>query len=962
MTEPSTPIPPLVRILLAEKDPSTARRIARHLEASGDAYEISRATTLQGATESLELHLPDLCLLDLALLDSGGDETARRFRAAARRVPVVVLSESEDERAKTAALRKGVNGWLVKDELTPRLLARTIHDVLELQQTYGERRKAQEMWSKLFMASPIALAVSEARTSRMIEVNDAFEEMFGQEREEILGRSALELGYWESPERRQELIARVESADGFQGEEAWFRDARGRRGRMFLGCRRLGLSGQDHLLWTIQDITARREGERWRHLLESSVEAAAHGIVITDRQGDIVWTNPAFTEMTGYSKDEVLGRNPRVLKSGEQDEAFYDDLWSTILEGKTWHGEIVNRRKDGSRYTERQSVVPVRHGGGEISHFIAIKEDISGQKARREQLEETVRHLNGLLDTAAGLIFRVRLPDMELTYVTPNVGEVTGFPVERWTEEPAFWKTRIPEEDLQRIFGTIQGAIEARESRAEEEYRLRHADGSLRWYRSVARFELDEAGQPTAFVGTSIDVTERRELEERLRHLALHDPLTDLANRTLLADRLDQAMARVERHSEGLALLMLDLRRFKQVNTTLGHTAGDRVLVEVARRLESAVRGEDTVVRMGGDEFLLVLTGLRDRQGLTATLDRLVSQLGRPIRVMGRDVTVDVAIGGLIVGLPGDPDAMHAGRGEDLIRYADRALQNAATRSGTSFQLYRPAVYGRDSADPLAREQDLRRGLEAGEFEPFFQHIMSLESGKVWGVEALARWRHPVRGLLGPGEFIGLAEETGLIDELGRHIMLRSCRQLGSWVRGAGLRLMVNVSARQFDHEGFIGWVEEGLESAFLAPERLQLEVTESAIMRAGHQIDDLRALGVGVVVDDFGTGYSSLLYLRDLPVQGFKIDMSFIQGLSRGRANRAIVEMTLTLGRALDLLVIAEGIETEPHLLMLRQMGCLLGQGYIFSRPVTGEQLAGTLDAKGRIRSVRTPGGHSAV
>ena len=939
-----------VRVLLVENDPSAARRIEAHLKASGVSCELSRAASLRAAGESFGKGIPDLCLLDLDLPDSSGLATVTRFRAIAGRVPLVVLGGSGDAEAEVAVIRRGANDFLAKDELEPRSLARTIRLVLEREGTYGEWRTAEEKWSKLFMASPVALAVSEARTSRLIEVNDAFVAMFGQERPEILGVSALDLGYWESPERRQQLIAKVEAEGPFQDEEAWFRDARGNRGRMLLGCRRLELSGEDHLLWTIQDFTARLEEQRWRYLLESSVEAAAHGVVITDRQGDIVWTNRAFTEMTGYGKEEVVGRNPRLLKSGEQEERFYEDLWSTVLRGETWRGEIVNRRKDGSLYTERQSIVPVRHGGDEITHFIAVKEDISEQKLRQESLEETANRLSVLLETAAGIIFRIRLSDLGITYVTPNVEEVTGYSAEHWMQEPTFWMQLVPAEDRERLVARIERAVESGETQVGEEYRLSHADGSQRWYRAVVRFEFDDSGQPTAFVGTSIDVTEQHELEEKLRYLALHDPLTDLANRTLLADRLDQAVARVERHSEGMALMMLDLRRFKQINATLGHAAGDRVLIEVARRLESSVRGEDTVVRLGGDEFLLLLTGLTDRQGLMAARDRMLAGLGRSVRVMDRDLTLDVAIGAVIVGFSDDPDAVDVEHGEDLLRYADRALQKAAASPGTSFQLYRPDVYRQDVSDPLAREQDLRRGLEAGEFEPFYQPILSLESGQVWGVEALARWCHPERGLVVPREFIELAEETGLIDELGRQIIIRSCQQLGVLSRAEGVRLMVNVSARQFDDEGFIGLVEEGLNGASLSPERLLIEVTESEIMGASQSISDLRRLGVGVVIDDFGTGYSSFLYLRDLPIQGLKIDMSFVQGLSQGRGNRAIVETTLTLGRAMELLVIAEGIETEAHLRLLRKMGCGLGQGYLFSRPVSGEELARTLDASGRI------------
>ncbi len=1189
-----------LRLLLVEDNPGDARLVEAHLvEADLDA-DLRHCTDLGEARSALAGARPDLCFLDLDLPGISGLETVARFRELAGDLPLVVLTGQSDPEVGAGTIRAGADDFLVKDELTAPLLARTVRHVLERDRSLRQRRAMEERWAKLFAASPVANVLSEAATGRMIEVNDAFVEMFGHEREEVLGESSLELGYWEDPQRRRELTEEVLAEGYIEGEEAWFRDADGRRGRMLLACRRLELSGEDHLLWTVQDVTDRvrreralgervkeqaclydvsrilrdearplevrlqgvvdripegwqypevtvarlhvdgetylagefhragprldttvqvegeavgelsvgyreepppeeggpflaeerelleeiagqlsmelsrqktrremthvvetmgeavtivapdgtitfansaarrlfggeseeyvgremaefadrvetlegtpfppgerpfqrvmRTGEpvrglehvleppggervvvsvnaapirggtggvtgvvltvrdvtdrhradRWRNLLESAVESAAHGVLITDRDGTIVWANPEVAEMTGYGREELIGENPRILRSGRQDDAFYRELWTTILGGETWRGEIVNRRKDGTLYTERQSVVPVRHRGDEISHFVAIKEDISEERARQERLEETTERLHGLLEASAGIIFRARLPDLGFTHVTPNVGDLTGHSAGRWTEDPDFWKGLVPEGDRDRTLHGIREALESGEDELEQEFRLRHANGDLRWFRAILRFEADASGEPAAVVGTAVDVTQRRELEDQLRYQALHDPLTDLANRSLLSDRLGQALARARRHEEGIAVVMLDLNRFKQINESLGHTAGDRVLVEVARRLENAVRAEDTVARWGGDEFLLLLTGLEARGDLERIRDRLLDQLRQTVPVMGRELNLHVSLGAVLVGLPDDPHSVPAAHPDDLVRYADLALRRVKEDREGPFRLYRPDADGSVSSDPLAREQDLRRGLEKGEFEPFYQPVVDLASGRIWGLEPLARWRHPERGVLSPGEFIGLAEETGYIGELGRQIMIRSFGDLAGWCGRGELRLSLNVSGRQFDDAGLVSTVAAALEEASLPPELVQVEVTETSIMRATQRITDLRDLGVGVVIDDFGTGYSSLLYLRDLPVDGLKIDMSFVQGLGKGKGNSAIVETVLTLGRTMDLQVIAEGIETEDQRRRLRGMGCRLGQGYLFARPMSSPEMERFLDEHG--------------
>jgi diguanylate cyclase (GGDEF)-like protein/PAS domain S-box-containing protein len=530
-------------------------------------------------------------------------------------------------------------------------------------------------------------------------------------------------------------------------------------------------------------------------------------------------------------------------------------------------------------------------------------------------------------------------------YFSARWRSMLGYAGDEIGDRPTEWLARVHPADVERLRTEIAAHLEGRSAHFESEHRLQHKDGTYRWVVSRGLAVLDTEGTAYRMAGSLTDVSERKMVEERLVHDALHDSLTGLPNRSLFIDRLERLIQRTQRHPDLVfAVLWLDIDRFKVINDSLGHLHGDRLLVAIARRLETYLRSEDTLARLGGDEFGALVDEIQGLGDAIRIAERIQQALAPAFELDGHEVFVTTSIG-IVVGGPGYQ------RAEDLLRDADMAMYRAKGLGKSRHAVFDETMHARAVAR-LQLETDLRHAVQAQAFRVHYQPIVKLDTGKLIGFEALVRWEHPERGHLSPGEFIPVAEDTGLIVPMGRSVLEQACRQLRAWqdeFDDLDLSMSVNLSSRELTQPDLVKEVRKILLRTGLAGSNLRLEITESMLMEnldvACTVLTELRAMDICVSVDDFGTGYSSLSYLQRLPIDVLKIDRSFVAGLDVDEEHLAIVRAIVTLSRSLGMEVVAEGIETTEQCEYLKILECQYGQGYLFSRPLERE-LASTLIA----------------
>jgi diguanylate cyclase (GGDEF)-like protein/PAS domain S-box-containing protein len=677
------------------------------------------------------------------------------------------------------------------------------------------QRKHNEMRIEALLAEQSAIldnvmfGVMFVRNRRIVSVNRRCEELFGYEPGAMTGSSTAivfptAFDFEAAGARQYSTLA----AGEYFSEERHYRRKDGTLfWCMVSGCAIDQSRANEGSIWVYADITARKEAEEKLRLSATVLEHIADGVMVIDAGGAIVAVNPAFTQITGYTEAEALGRDRTLTRSGRHDTAFYQALWDDLQSTGFWRGEIWNLRKNGEVYLEWLTVSAVRDNKGAISHY----------------------------------------------------------------------------------------------------------------------------------VGVFSDITLVKESQEKLDHLAHHDALTQLPNRLLFHDRLHHALQRAARENEQLALLFIDLDRFKNVNDTLGHHIGDELLQQVATALQDKLREGDTLARLGGDEFIVLLENVDGQYGASLVAEKLVGMFEQPFMVAGHELFVTCSVGISLY----PTDAMDLNM---LIRNADVAMYQAKARGRNGYRFYAPSMTG-EGVERLRLETYLRRSLEKEEMFLNYQPQVEIDTGRLIGVEALVRWNHPDLGLVPPSRFISLAEDTGYINQLGKWVLIQACHQMVRW-QEAGLhvpKMAVNLSARQFERGSIATMVGDVLRETGLEPHRLQLEVTESVIMNTGDAlvfINDLHSIGVGLAIDDFGTGYSSLAYLKQMPVQTLKIDRSFIKDISTDVNDEAIAIAIIQLGKSMNLSVIAEGVETGEQAAFLLRHGCNLAQGYFYSRPAAPDDL----------------------
>ncbi|OWW18975.1 hypothetical protein AYR66_05220 [Noviherbaspirillum denitrificans] len=563
-------------------------------------------------------------------------------------------------------------------------------------------------------------------------------------------------------------------------------------------------------------------------------------------------------------------------------------------------------------------------------------------RAAREQAEHALRateeKLSSILDSIDNVVWSCTRN--EFIYLNSMVEKIYGRPVEHFYRDRQLWFRMIHSDDREAIMEAHSrlGNLTS----FTHEYRIVRPDGTIRWIEERARAILNNVGQLQRIDGIAIDISERKAYEARIEYLAGHDALTSLANRNLLGDRIAQAMAHARRNGLLLALLFLDLDRFKGVNDSFGHELGDSLLLEVSHRLRMVVREGDTVARQGGDEFIILLTDIQRPQDVAAVTNKIFDAFQAPFIVRGHELFVTTSIGATI--FPDDGEDM-----QSLLRNADIAMYRAKEERGNAFQFYSREMSVR-AVERAELESALRRALDRNEFELFYQPKVEASTGRIIGAEALIRWNHPEKGLVSPTRFIPMAEEIGLIVPIGDWVLHTACAQNKAW-QDAGLppiSISVNLSARQFQQENLVQSVADALHDMGLEARHLELELTESIVMNSAElfitKLKELEDLGVQLSIDDFGTGYSSLSYLKRFPLHHLKIDQSFVRDIATDADDAAITSTVISLGHSLNLKVIAEGVETEEQVAFLRDHHCDEMQGYYFSKPLPAGEFASLL------------------
>jgi len=652
------------------------------------------------------------------------------------------------------------------------------------------------------------------------------------------------------------------------------------------------------------------ESERRHRLL---FERNLAGVYRNTVDGRILECNEAMAQMLGYdSREEFLQLNARdVYFSSEEREEF---IARVRREGGIRGTEVCLRRKNGAPVWVLESV----HMLGEVIEGTIV--DITDRKLAETALRDSEARYRLMAENSTDLIARTT-PDGIFLYASDALRSLLGF-------EPAeivgtSIRTYVHPEDrpvLRTIVPDTKGHTFS--------YRARRKDGTFVWFESTSRAIPGADGNVSEIISVSRDISERRRAEEQIEYQAYHDALTGLPNRLLFRDRLTIALAHAKRQQSPLVVMFLDLDRFKFVNDTLGHSLGDDMLRVIAERIRSVLREGDTIARMGGDEFTVLLSDLNQADDAAKIARKLLEAVAVPVRVEGHELYVTTSIG--IALHPGDGDTA-----ELLLKNADSAMYRAKELGRNGYQLCTPAMNVR-AAERLSIENALRRAIERQELVLHYQPLVDLETRRVAGMEALLRWNRPGHGIVPPLTFIGIAEETRMIVPIGEWVLREACRQARQW---KSLRIAVNLSPRQFQQADLCEVVARALEESGLDPHALELEVTESTAMlntaRTIATLTELRELGVRIAIDDFGTGHSALSYLRRFPIDRVKIDREFVQEIDKSRSNRAIISAIVSMAHGLDLSVTAEGVETEAQVDFLREQKCEEVQGFLFGHPL---------------------------
>lgn len=810
-----------------------------------------------------------------------------------------------------------------------RIVANTLAGAMSRARSEQILRASEERYRDLF-ARNVAGVYRNTIDGRMLECNEAMARMLGYEKPaDVLPLNAKD-SYVDLRER-EEFIERVRRERSVNAVEVHLHRRDG--GPLWLLESVHIVDGDPEILeGTALDITDRKLAETALHESESRyravIEQMREGLAQVDNDGVFQFVNDRFCDMLGYTREELIGRNTDELLDSPDDIALSHEKTAAHRRGSSDQYELRMRRKNGRVLWVEVGGAPLLDAGGRVVGSVRIHDDVTERRRTEEALRDSEMRYRLLADYSTDMISRVDVRGTIL-YTSPAVTSLLGFDVSDLAGRSIFDFMNPVDREVVRLATLTL----ARRGTLTFSFRVVRRDGTEAWFEATCRgIKSAVTGKLTEIVAVSRDISERKRFEENIEFQAYHDDLTGLPNRTLFRDRLTVALAYARRALRPLALLFIDLDNFKDVNDTLGHAVGDDLLKALALRLSSVIRAEDTIARVGGDEFTVLAANLSSSVDASLVAQKILDSVSQPVVVREHEISVTASIGVAIY--PDDGELV-----ETLLTSADDAMYQAKESGRNAYKLCTPAM-NRRAAERLSLDIALRGAIEHQEFSLHFQPLFRLDTMATSGMEALLRWQSPDRGQLEPAQFLAVAEETRMIVPLAEWTLREACAKAALWQdTRPGVRLTVNVSPRQFQHNELRQMIIEALEESKLDPALLEIDITSGAAMlhneRTISVMRGLREIGIRLSVDDFGTGQSSLTSLRDFPIDGVKIDRAFVGGIEQSASDRAIICGVIVMARGLELRVTAEGVETQAQLDFLRSCGCDEAQGFLLGRPL---------------------------
>ncbi|ABU59190.1 two-component system response regulator [Roseiflexus castenholzii] len=911
-------------ILVVDDHDYIRNALARQLERAGHTV-VLRSDGIQ-ALEAVRQQAFDLILLDILMPGMRGDRVLATLKSdpALRHIPVIVISGDQDLDLVAHCIELGAADYLGKPFNATILHAR-VNACLEQKRLRDTEQAYLRMRLQLLSTAADHPATAHDPTIQQAIRNSAGFEAVDQTLQAMLNR--LEEEQRERQRAEEELRALNLMLEQRVAERTMLAEQRAEA----LKRSEASLRQQTNLLLAVLD-------------------SMGDAVVVTDAAGRLILYNSAAVHMLGDRLMSLLPSAPdtQVAQSpdGRSSLTPRDLPFARALRGESVNAAEVHLPAGDAGAEQWLSITarPLRDTEG-LSGSVAIVRDVTEAKRAEAALRASEERYALAAQGANDGLWDWDLVNDRI-YFASRWKAMLGYGDDEIGTSPDEWFSRVHPDDRERVELRLLAHTRRLIASFELEYRILHRDGAYRWMLCRGIAVWDASGRATRMVGSQTDITDRKRAEERLEYGILHDTLTGLPNRTLFMDRLSLALRRSQRERSLFAVLFLDLDRFKTINDSLGHAAGDELLVVVARRLEGVLRPGDTVARLGGDEFAVMLDRLDAPEDAEWIAERIQQALRAPLTIGGRTVYTTASIG-LVLSNQGYE------RAEEIARDADTAMYQAKMGQRARYVVFDPDMR-RKALSHFQLENDLRSAIEHGELCVYYQPIVALTSGRIVAVEALARWQHPQYGLIAPDQFIALAEEVGLINAIGQWVLQEACRQLRVWrtyyPHYADMWVNVNLSAHQLAQPDLVAQVADTIARNDVPARALKLEITENTFIThrdvAAAQLNDLRSLGVGVCIDDFGTGYSSLSYLSQFPVDTLKIDRVFINRLGAAREHREIVKAIITLAHSLGMTVVAEGVETLDQANELRALRCEYAQGWLFGCTAPPEQMEQMLAA----------------